>query len=131
MTLADEALALGRELAVLDSGPGRPRQITLRKAIHCSYYAAFGSLCDEWAGTFATAAQPTASRMLAHGVVKDACTAIAGGGTLRGGATCPADLRSAARLIPQLQDRRHDADYDATARFTRARRSCCSTKPIR
>jgi hypothetical protein len=119
LTLADDTLVLGHELVRLDPGRGRPRQVTLRKAVHCAYYAAFGVLCEEWATIFAPEARPVAARMLEHGRVKDACNTVAGSGNLAGGSTCPANLRLAARLVPQLQARRHDADYDTSARFTR------------
>lgn len=116
MTLADETLALGVELLRLSGSPSRPRQITLRKAVHCAYYAAFTALCEEWARTFQVAARPTASRMLDHGVVKTACGQIAKG-TFKSGAICPRDLVVCARVLPELLDARFDADYDSTARF--------------
>lgn len=116
MTLADETLALGVDLLRLSGSPSRPRQIALRKAVHCAYYAAFIALCEEWARTFHVAARPTASRMLDHGVVKTACGQIAKG-TFKGGAICPSDLVACARALPELLDARFDADYDSTARF--------------
>lgn len=38
-------------------------------------------------------------------------------GTFKNGATCPRDLVVCARIVPELLDARHDADYDPTARF--------------
>lgn len=57
--------------------------------------------------------------MLDHGTVKTACRQIATG-KLKGGATCPTDLAECAKLLPQLQASRFEADYDPTARFDRS-----------
>ena len=101
---------------------GRPKQDQLRAAVNRTYYAMFHTLAitaaNAAAGTSARRRREPAwrqtARALNHRTAKQECDRIVGQGLLSPGA------RRFAQTFSRMQGRRHDADYDDYARFTRA-----------
>ena len=98
-------------------GPGRPLESNLRRAVSTVYYALFHGLAECCADEFFNRnmrGQPgwvRIYRSLSHGRAQAACRA-------------PADMRSFsveirdfASHFVDLQDQRHQADYDPVATF--------------
>jgi uncharacterized protein (UPF0332 family) len=120
-----------RELATRD--PGRPRQVSLSRAVSSAYYALFHALIDEACRLMFGSRHDEAAyrqilgRAFAHGTMKHACLSFAGG-TLRAGVakglpgsfTIAPEIRRLAETFIALQDQRHLADYDGTERFNRS-----------
>jgi hypothetical protein len=132
LKLADELLA---------PSPGRPPQVKLVSAIEHAYYALFVFLIDEAVtATFGRERTPAAmqlrrasSRWYTHGQMKDAANwfrragkippriaALLGypPGASRG--IVPIELERVATAFANLQEARHNATYDTSARFTRS-----------
>ena len=114
-----------RELAgVVDdtpTGPGRPRQIRLRRALSTAYYAMFHALCRSNAETLIGSAQVMqgteswvwAYRALNHGPAKNKMAGYRPNGQIH------QDIASFSRVFSNLQEHRHDADYDPRKVYTR------------
>jgi hypothetical protein len=125
-----DLLVQARELATRD--PTKPRQVNLRRAVSGTYYALFHFLADAACRLILGARHADApfrhvlGRAFAHGTMRQACTAFAGG-TLKAavakglpaGFTIPNEIRLLAQAFNDLQERRHLADYDRTERFRR------------
>lgn len=111
--------------------PKRPRQASLRRAVSAAYYALFHLLCDEASrrmighGIGETALRQTVRRAFAHGDMKAVARSFSGGAVPAiwqgsvGGPVQP-DLRQVADVFVELQQSRHDADYDLSSVFRRA-----------
>ena len=104
----------------------RPRQASLRRAISTAYYALFHLLIHE--GTLklisAGSARSRFSRGYEHGTMKSISRefAIANPAALdrlTGGLPIPPEIQQVAETFINLQEERHAADYDVTARYTR------------
>jgi hypothetical protein len=120
-----------RDLATRD--PGKPRQVNLRRAVSSAYYALFHALVDDACRLMLGGRHSEApfrhvlGRALAHGTMKQACTAFAGG-TLKAavakglpaGFSIAIEIRFLARVFTEIQEQRHLADYDRTERFRRS-----------
>lgn len=113
--------------------PGKPCQVNLRRAISSAYYALFHALVDETCRLMIGARHSAApfrhvlGRAFAHGTMKQACAAFAGGtltATVAKGLpaafSIPIEIKILARAFADLQDKRHLADYDRTERFRRS-----------
>ena len=128
MTLARELLNQAHHLASKE--PKNPRQASLRRAISAAYYALFHLLVADAAKTIATGAdlegvRHLTSRAFAHVEMKEASKPFAVG-TLPahldfalGSPQVPRDLQSVADAFLELQQARHEADYDTSRSFTR------------
>ncbi|MDQ2730308.1 MAG: hypothetical protein M3Y56_01500 [Armatimonadota bacterium] len=128
-------LDVARDLARLD--PRRPRQASLRRAISTAYYALFHLLIRSAVGNqigfgpTSTHRQigETAVRWFTHVQIATACGQFIGPvvpSKLRRVLPVPTqrvaasrELQHVARVFLELQQARHDADYDPAARFTR------------
>lgn len=106
--------------SLVPTGPGRPRQTDLRRASSTIYYAAFHRLmqccADRLVGTGPTHQTPAWNRVyraLNHGQ----CAKVCRSGETR--ALSP-QIRKLTSLLPELRGRRHAADYDPAARFTKS-----------
>ena len=124
-----DLLEQANHLAARDSR--RPKQANLRRAISAAYYALFHYIVQE-----ACAAQMGAqhqqlqyrrvlARAFVHANMKKACKPFAGG-TLpdvvrakTGFQRVPPEIRTLARRLLELQEKRHQADYDLTESFRR------------
>ena len=99
------------------TGSGRPRQTDLRRAISTAYYAVFHALChmcaDAFIGTRAETrkAWQQVYRSLEHNNVRKSCRS----GVIEN--RFPEDIKELCSIITQLQEKRHEADYDPFARF--------------
>lgn len=120
--LAQARLLLRRE-------PRRPRQASLRRAVSAAYYALFHLLVYDAtrmlvSGTSLDDLRTLVARAFAHVEMSEACRAFAAtrlppavDATLP--VPVPEDLRTVARAFVDLQEARHEADYDLAQRFSR------------
>jgi hypothetical protein len=107
--------------------PRHPRQESLRRAVSAAYYALFHLLVGEATNRLVgvLSVRTRFSRAFDHGDMKQASRAFGGSptpqqlATLTNGSPIPAELRDFALAFIQLQDARHEADYDVGKTFTR------------
>ncbi|MFC5344627.1 hypothetical protein ACETK8_08500 [Brevundimonas staleyi] len=120
------------ERLVQPPAAGPPRQADVRRAISAAYYAVFHALltaaADEYIGKTkrGTTEYALAYRSINHGWVKTLCQAVASG-SLSGklGSLAPrggygTNLPATATAVLELQERRHEADYDPLLRVKTA-----------
>jgi hypothetical protein len=127
-----QLLEQARHLATKETK--RPLQVSLRRAISNAYYALFHFLIDEccrmWIGSGPSGDlfRTTIARAFEHGQMAEASKAfrlpILADKVFKGkfggmGIAVPEALRDVAQAFVELQERRHDADYDLTLRFNR------------
>lgn len=129
-----ELLAQAKELIALD--PGKPRQVSLRRAVSAAYYALFHRVIAfsvqnvVGAAGLATPIGLEMSRWFSHGRMKTVSTWFSRRGSIppkvasllgyaSGASIVPEDLDSVARTLTQLQEERHRADYDLGYRLSR------------
>ena len=128
MTLPKELLAQALFLATKE--PRRPRQASLRRAVSASYYALFHLLVDEASrrlvgGANRAALRSCLGRAFDHGTMKTAAKQFAARGVsprlIPGLQDQPLqdELVRVASAFVDLQQHRHEADYDLRRRFTR------------
>ena len=128
MSLHADLLRQARQLALKE--PRRPLQASLRRAISASYYALFHLLVDEatkrmFPGGDRAALRGCLARAFLHGDMKKVAQQFSEGGVspklspgMNGQAVQP-ELIGVAATFVDLQQARHEADYDTTRRFTR------------
>ncbi len=111
-------IVTARKLA--NASSTKPRQADLRRAISAAYYALFHTLARDAAdllvGVGANRPDKAWShlyRSLQHGDARAACEAIRN-------MNFPAEIKDCASIFVELQEMRHDADYDPDQRFLRA-----------
>jgi uncharacterized protein (UPF0332 family) len=105
----------------------RPKQANLRRAVSSAYYALFHLLTSEASGLYAveTGLAARINRTLNHGEMKKVSQSIANHKLPKalsppgGGYVTPADVRTVADAFVNLQQARHEADYDLSRTFTR------------
>lgn len=128
MGLPDDLLHQARRLATAE--PKRPRQASLRRAISAAYYSLFHLLAESavhrWIGGAQDREKLRSSlrRAFVHTTMGEACREIVkqSGGKLKGalaGAQVPQPIVRVAQAFVDLQQARHDADYDLSHMFTR------------
>lgn len=123
MSLALDLLEQARHLSRRERT--RPRQASLRRAISTAYYALFHLLIDEATRTLVARAELRTrfARSFEHGDMKQASRSFgnpqAQSATLTGGITIPIDLQDVAAAFVELQEARHEADYNVERAFTR------------
>lgn len=127
MSLDDGLLELAAHLARRE--PTRPKQASLRRAISTAYYALFHLLVRE--ATAALVTDPVLRKLVPrafdHGDMKRACQPFAAGNLpdhyrAVAGTTPPVvpnDLRTVAEAFSELQQTRHEADYNVAGTFNR------------
>jgi uncharacterized protein (UPF0332 family) len=111
--------------------PKRPKMASLRRAISTAYYALFHLLTEEASSFLISGSRPdrealrlTARRALAHSDMKAVSNGVRDPQSkvsrvwLSGLAVMP-DLRDVAQAFVELQEARHQADYDLGKSFTR------------
>jgi uncharacterized protein (UPF0332 family) len=124
VSLARDLLEQARHLARRERG--RPRQASLRRAISAAYYSLFHLFLEEAAlqavpGSLSSW-RPVSARAINHGDLKKVAVwfvSAALPAPLTLNSPLSTDIRQVARFVGQLQQMRHQADYDTTARFTR------------
>ena len=100
---------------------GKPRQSDLKRAQSTAYYAMFHALCRNCADSFigktkSSRSQPAwrqAYRAADHKFAKIQCK------NRSVMARFPSEIQDFANQFAQLQERRHQADYDPFVKFTR------------
>jgi uncharacterized protein (UPF0332 family) len=128
----DDLIGLAKTIAEMDSK--KPRQVNLRRAVSTAYYAVFHFLvheaCCAQMGTQNSQKEyrHALARAFAHTSMKDACMSFAGG-TLReaiikglprdakGKFSIPVEVQDIAGTFVELQQKRHQADYDLSEQF--------------
>jgi uncharacterized protein (UPF0332 family) len=113
-------ISTARKLARAGGGERRPRQSDLRRALSTAYYALFHEICFDYANflvgnyrnAFDKSAWRRAYRSIAHGDLKDRASKT------DLSAFCDHIQDFAAKLV-DMQEKRHLADYDPLAEFTR------------
>lgn len=116
--MSDELLGTARRLA--RASPKKPRQSDLKRAVSSAYYALFHAVARNGAdlliGTSAgrvDSAWAQTYRALDHGFARSACGQLRNLGFSAGLCAC-------GDAFIQLQQVRHDADYDPVHRVSRA-----------
>lgn len=126
MSLHNDLLSQAHNLVRRE--PRRPRQASLRRAVSSAYYALFHLLIHEASRSFATnkALRLLMSRAFIHSEMNKASKSFAGGtlpqrfNTVSGGQAVPPNLRDVAKAFVELQQARHEADYNLARSFSRA-----------
>ena len=104
---------------LVPTGPGRPLETDLRRAVSTAYYALFHSLAECCADELFNRnmrGQPgwvRIYRALNHGRAEEACRD-------RETHSFPIAIREFANLFVDLQQQRHKADYDPLATFDKS-----------
>jgi hypothetical protein len=124
-------LTLAQDLAKLD--PRKPRQATLRRAVSTAYYAVFHHLVQEASSAMLGSRREmkeAGTRWFSHSAMATTCNLFVGPavqGVLANnrslaGIPVSAALQDVAHSFGDLQQARHEADYDTSSRrFTRQR----------
>ena len=130
MSLQRDLLNQARQLATHE--PRRPRQASLRRAVSAAYYALFHLLVDAAsreivAGQGRDVLRQQVGRALGHADMKKACQALVKWNP--GASPQPLDqlipggpdgrVVTVADAFVELQQARHEADYDLSRRFSR------------
>ncbi len=129
MSLQDDLKKQARQLATRE--PKRPRQASLRRAISTAYYALFHLLVAESSRLLLTGQnrqhlRDTLARAFAHADMKKVAQQFATSNVqgkiapALAGNPIPAQLQDVAQTFIDLQQARHEADYDVSRRFTRS-----------
>jgi hypothetical protein len=125
MSVADELLDVAKYL--LRQNNNRPTEAAIRRSISTAYYALFHRLIEAATAHLVPdpAHRPLVGRSFDHGPMKRVCQAVIAKSVPPPtaavlGAVVPEELKDVARTFADLQDRRHDADYNLGRPFTRA-----------
>lgn len=124
MSLARDLLEQARHLSGRERR--RPRQASLRRAISAAYYAMFHLMIQDATAILISRPElrPKFARAFDHGDMKQASRAFATAQppqfpALTGGAAISPDLQDVAAAFVELQEARHEADYNIDRSFTR------------
>ncbi len=127
MSLHGDLLDQADHLATKE--PKKPRQASLRRAVSAAYYALFHLLIDEATRRFLPRGQlkplrPRVARAFHHATMKKVSSSFASGTIpprlqTDKSARVQTELRFVAGTFCDLQDARHDADYNLAQRFSR------------
>lgn len=120
MAYHEELLQQAKEL--VHKNPHNPTQADLRRSVSSAYYALFHLLvfeaCLNWSNE---GSRPGLARMFDHGVMKKVSRKITDAGKMPYTGADPVvvgKLRSFAELFVQLQEQRHEADYNVKDAWT-------------
>jgi uncharacterized protein (UPF0332 family) len=116
----DELLHQAKELVHKD--PSNPTQADLRRSVSSAYYALFHlsifEACLNWSNDVS---RPGLARMFDHGVMKKVSRKVTDAGRMPYVGDDPVvvdKLRTFAGLFVQLQEQRHEADYNVKDEWT-------------
>ena len=126
MTLHADLLAQAKHLARRELQ--RPKQASLRRAVSAAYYALFHMLVHDASRRLVRDAsvQKLMGRAFLHTEMNKASKSFAGGSLpqrfdlITGGQAIPNSLRNVAQTFVDLQQARHEADYNLAKSFLRA-----------
>lgn len=120
MAYHDELLQQANEL--VHKNPNHPTQADLRRSVSSAYYALFHLLifeaCLNWSNDIS---RPGLARMFDHGLMKKVSKRVTDAGKMAYAGEDPVivgKLRSFAGLFVQLQEQRHEADYNIKDTWT-------------
>ncbi len=120
MAYHDELLQQAKEL--VHKNPNNPTQADLRRSVSAAYYALFHLLifeaCLNWSNDIS---RPGLARMFDHGVMKKVSKKTIDASKMPYAGEDPVivnKLRSFAGLFVQLQQQRHEADYNIMDAWT-------------
>jgi uncharacterized protein (UPF0332 family) len=118
MRFAEQLLDQAQLLAKIDKT--RPRQASLRRSISTAYYALFHFLTMNAAGNWKKPRQRAAlARAFDHRKMKIACGRASAQRFPHSSSASGNHLRNVARTFVDLQELRHEADYDNSRVWTR------------
>ena len=130
----DDLLNTADDLVSGAAGNRRPRQSNLRRAVSTAYYAMFHCLASCCANSFvggpnADRSKPAwrqAYRALEHGLARSNCK------NKSFISKFPREIENFANAFVALQEKRHLADYDPSARFSKheVRREIAAARAI-
>lgn len=114
--------------ALLLAGRGRkPKQADLRRAVSAAYYALFHLLAEAGAKRVARRAttRTIVRRAFVHGIMRNVCEQVSRNRMPRPwhrrvGSSLPPDLVAVASAFIELQEARHEADYNLEPTFYRS-----------
>jgi len=126
MSLHSDLLSQAQNLAMRE--PRRPRQASLRRAVSSAYYALFHLLIHEASSVLVTTnpLRQLMSRAFVHAEMNRVSKSFAGGNLpqrfnpITGGAIVPSNLRDVAQAFVDLQQARHEADYNLARSFSKS-----------
>lgn len=127
MSLSTDLLAQAKY--ILDIEPKRPKQASLRRAVSTAYYSFFHLLVQDGAllmfgGGNAIELRHVVRRAYEHGTMKKAAKGFASGQLAAAwNSVLPnpsAELTMVANAFVDLQEARHQADYDPTYKLKRS-----------
>lgn len=127
MSLHGDLLAQASHLASKE--PKRPKQASLRRAVSTTYYALFHFLIDESSSFLISGGGPdrrklrlAIARSFVHAQMKTASQAFAGSSKNPWASlfSIPLGLATIAQTFVDLQQARHEADYDLTRTWGRS-----------
>lgn len=106
---------------ILQLGAGRPKQVTINRAVSTAYYAVFHALAGECVARLVGAPRSPrywdivapVHRAIDHGTARKVLERLA-----RDRSTSD-DLKTLAEVFIELQSARHSADYDPACRHSR------------
>ena len=120
MAYHDELLQQAKEL--VHKNPNNPTQADLRRSVSSAYYALFHLLifeaCLNWSNDIS---RPGLARMFDHGVMKKVSKKTTDASKMPYAGEDPVivdKLRDFAGLFVQLQEQRHEADYNIKDEWT-------------
>ena len=120
MAYHDELLQQAKEL--VHKNPNNPTQADLRRSVSSAYYGLFHLLifeaCLNWSNDIS---RPGLARMFDHGVMKKVSKKTTDASKMPYAGEDPVivdKLRSFAGLFVQLQEQRHEADYNTRDAWT-------------
>lgn len=131
-TLEPSHLFEQAERLISTAAAGAPRQVDLRRAISAAYYGVFHAVVTAAADLMIgstkrqTSLYGLAYRSIDHRALRDLCVDITKPSIpAKYAAYLPAsgpgpDITALATTVPELQKKRHSADYDPTTRFVRS-----------
>jgi hypothetical protein len=123
MSFATDLLEQAEHLSLRERR--RPKQASLRRAISAAYYALFHLMVDEATRTlvFRPELRGRFVRAFEHADMKQASRAFANPtaqfAASIGGLAIPQELQDIAAAFVELQEARHEADYNVERSFTR------------
>jgi uncharacterized protein (UPF0332 family) len=124
MSLHDDLLEQATHLVYRE--PRRPKQASLRRAISTAYYALFHLLLDE--ATKMLASDPSLRRLIGRAFIHDEMRQASISFRSAGlpphvdavcGVPVPPELQHVAEVFVELQEARHEADYNLDRTFIR------------
>jgi len=119
MPFANDLLEQARHLA--NREPKRPRQASLRRAVSTAYYALFHLLTRAFVSHWRISRQRAAlARGFKHETMKGTCSRMLQPQAFPDPANPNVQrLRNVAQAFKELQQHRHDADYENSKKWTR------------